>query len=150
MNRTGYLLLALVVACGVAGPMALGWGTDQCAHCHMTLADRKFGAEIVTTRGRALPFDDAGCAAKHLVTAATPADEVSSVWVVDYTRPDSLIAADGAVYVRSAAFHTPMGSGIVAVPDSATAAALAAELQGSVHTWRDVQIMAAHGAFDPR
>lgn len=148
--KRAFLLALLVAACGVTGPVPLAWNEATCTHCHMTLADQRFGAEIITTRGRALPFDDAGCAAKHLVTGETPANEVSSVWVIDYTRPDSLLAADSAVYVRSADFHTPMGSGVVAAPDSAAARQLATEHQGTVLTWREVQIIAAHRGLEPR
>ena len=139
-----------LAACGVAAPVALAWGSDGCRHCHMTLADRRFGAEVITTHGRALPFDDAGCAANHLAGGETPPTEVSSVWVIDYSHPDSLIAATGAVFVRSERFPTPMGSGVVAVPDSASARQLAAENQGTVLAWTDVLALAARGELGPR
>jgi copper chaperone NosL len=151
--RTFVAALALgagLAACGVTGPVPLAWGTDGCRHCHMTLADRRFGAEVITTHGRALPFDDAGCAANHLVSGETPPTEVGSVWVIDYSRPDSLIAAAGAVFVRSEKFPTPMGSGVVAVPDSATARQLAATNQGTVLVWTDVLALAAKGELGPR
>ena len=69
---TSLALGASLVACGVAGPVALDWGVAGCTHCHMTLADKRFGAEVITTHGRALPFDDVGCAANHLVSGETP------------------------------------------------------------------------------
>jgi len=148
--RATVALLLLVAACAAAGPAPLQWGAESCRHCHMTLADQRFGAEVITTRGRALPFDDAGCAAEHLATGATPAAEVSSVWVIDYTHPDSLIAADGAVFVRSSTFHTPMGSGVVATADSAAATALAREVGGQVMRWADVLTAASAGELRPR
>ncbi len=116
----------------------------------MTLADRRFGAEVITTHGRALPFDDAGCAANHLVSGETPPAEVSSVWVIDYTRPDSLITASTAIFVKSERFPSPMGSGLVAVPDSARARTLAAEAQGTILTWSEVLGLAAQGQLGPR
>ena len=145
------LLLAalLLSACAAAGPVPLRWGEESCRHCHMTLADRRFGAEIVTTRGRDLSFDDAGCAAEALAFGETAAAEVSSVWVIDYGHPDSLIAAEGAVFVRSTALHTPMGSGVVATADSAAAAVLARDSQGVVLLWSEVLAAAKRGELRP-
>lgn len=142
-------LALLIAACAAAGPVPLRWGEESCRHCHMTLADRRFGAEVITTRGRALAFDDAGCAAEHLATGDTPAAEASSVWVIDYTHPDSLIAAESAVYVRSSAFHTPMGSGVVATPDSTVANTLAYETTGKVMRWAEVLAAAKAGELRP-
>jgi copper chaperone NosL len=136
-GKTG-ILAVLVAACGVAGPVPLSWDEAACTHCHMTLADRRFGAEIVTTKGRVLPFDDAGCAAEHIGSRAIGLDEVSSVWVVDYLRPDTLIAALPANFVLSTAFRTPMGSGIVATADRAAADSLARAHDGRVLSWTEV------------
>ena len=150
MIRALPVLALMLAACGVAGPVALGWGTDACRHCHMTLADRRFGAEVITTHGRALPFDDAGCAANHLVAGETPATEVGSVWVIDYNRPDTLISAATATFVRSEGFGTPMGSGVVALADRAAAERLAAERQGTLLTWPEVLALASEGRLGPR
>jgi len=142
MNARVGMLAVLVAACGVAGPEPLGWNEVACAHCHMTLADRRFGAEIVTTRGRMLQFDDAGCVAEHLSTRAIGLDEVSSIWVIDYTRPDTLIDATTAHFAQSEAFRTPMGSGLAATADRATADSLALATGGKVHTWDEVLSLA--------
>lgn len=150
MNRLSPALGVLVMACGVTGPVALDWGSDPCRHCHMTLVDQRFGAEVITTHGRVLVFDDAGCAANHLVAGGTPPTEVSSVWVIDFTRPDTLIAAATAVFVRSDSLRTPMGSGVVAVPDRRSAERLAAETRGILLTWNDVLAIAAQGQLGPR
>ena len=150
MTRGSALFVLLLLACGTPGPVALRWNEESCHHCHMTLADRRFGAEVVTKRGRSLSFDDAGCAAIDLATDATPAAEVSSVWVIDYTHPGILIAADSALFVRSSAFHTPMGSGVVATPSSAAATALVRETGGVVLTWDQVLAAARAGALGAR
>jgi copper chaperone NosL len=147
--RVGLSLALLITACAAAGPVPLRWGEESCRHCHMTLADKRFGAEIVTTRGRALSFDDAGCAAEHLAQEQTPAAEVSSVWVIDFGHPDSLIPAGTALFVRSTTFHTPMGSGVVATADSTAADALAHTSGGTVLRWNDVLAVAKAGGLRP-
>lgn len=142
MKARAGVLAVLVAACGVAGPEPLQWGVMPCTHCHMTLADRRFGAEIVTTTGRFLPFDDAGCAAEHLSSRAIGPEDVSSIWVVDYIRTDTLIAATTAFFVQSETFHTPMGSGLAALADRATADSLARVTGGKLRTWTEVLALA--------
>jgi copper chaperone NosL len=142
MNARSGLVAVLLTACGVPGPVPLAWEAEACSHCHMTLADRRYGAEIITTKGRALPFDDAGCAAEHLATRELGLDEVSSVWVIDYLHPDSLISATTARFVRSEGFKTPMGSGIVATADAARADSLARAIGGEVLSWTEVLTLA--------
>ena len=142
MNARAGVLAVLVAACGVAGPEPLSWNEAACTHCHMTLADRRFGAEVVTTTGRFLQFDDAGCAAEHLSSRAIAPEEVSTVWVIDYTHPDSLIAAATATFVQSDTFRTPMGSGLAATADPAAADSLARATGGKVRTWTEVLALA--------
>lgn len=142
MTARAGVLAVLVAACGVAGPEPLSWNEAACTHCHMTLADRRFGAEIITTKGRLLPFDDAGCAAEHVATRGIGLDEVSSIWVIDFVRPDTLIPAATAHFVQSAAFHTPMGSGIIATADAQAADSLARASDGKLLTWTEVLALA--------
>ena len=142
MSARGGMLAVLVAACGVTGPVPLEWEQAGCSHCHMTLADRRFGAEVITKRGRALPFDDTGCAADHLASRDIGLDEVSSVWVIDYLHPDSLIAAEGATFVKSEGFQTPMGSGIIATADAARADSLARAVGGELLSWTQVLALA--------
>jgi copper chaperone NosL len=136
---------ALLLACGAAAPVALRWDEESCRHCHMTLSDRRYGAEVVTVRGRTLAFDDAGCAAEYLAGGALPPEEVSSIWVIDYAKADTLIDARLAFFVQSDSFATPMGSGIIATASAGTAAELAEANAGTRLSWPDVvEYVAAH------
>lgn len=144
------LLVALgLAACGISGPVPLKWGEESCRHCHMTLADRRFGAEIITTHGRALAYDDAGCAAEAIAEGEVAATEVREVFVVDYTHPDQLVAADSATFIRSPNFLTPMGSGVAATATAVAAEGLAADLHGTLLHWSDVVALAQGGGLRP-
>jgi copper chaperone NosL len=129
---------ALLLACGAGAPVALRWDEEACKHCHMTLSDRRFGAEVVTVHGRTLAFDDTGCAAEYLAGGALPPEDVSSIWVVDYSRPDTLIDARLAFFVQSDSFQTPMGSGVIATASAGNAAQLAEANAGKRLSWPEV------------
>lgn len=124
MIRAAALLL-LAAACTEPAPRVLAIGEDTCAHCHMTLADTRFDAELVTRTGRVYAFDDPGCLASFVAGGAVPADRIHSLWVSDFTRPDSLLPAGRAHFVRHAAVRSPMDYGIVAVATARTADSLA-------------------------
>jgi copper chaperone NosL len=130
MTRLAALVL---LAAGCAAPAArpLAIGSDACAHCHMRLADLRYGAELVTRTGKVLPFDDAGCLATFVLGDRPDATQVHSLWVSDFTRPDRLLPAEQAAFVRHPSFRTPMDHRIVALATAAAADSLVAALGGS-------------------
>jgi copper chaperone NosL len=129
MRRLAVVAL-LAAACAAPTTRPLTIGFDTCAHCHMRLADLRYGAELVTRTGRVLPFDDAGCLAAFVQGDRAEATQVHSLWVSDYTRPDRLLPVEQAAFVRHPSFRTPMDHGIVALATSAAADSLLATLGG--------------------
>ena len=133
------LVLLAVTGCGAARPFPIELGHEPCDHCHMTLADPRFTAELVTRTGRQYRFDDIGCMARFLADSGARLAEGSKAWVSDYLHPESWLSADSANYLRSPANHTPMASGLLAVAPGAPIDSLRAALSGQQLTW--VQVM---------
>ena len=138
------LAVLAVLACAPRGPRALGLGRDVCQHCHMTVADLRFGGELVLTTGKILAFDDAGCLAAFVEDASVDADRVHSVWVVDFLRPDSLLVATEAVYLRSGALSTPMRFDVIATRPGPSADSLATALGASRLDWTALRTAVRH------
>lgn len=134
---TALAALITVVGCGVPGPRALALGVDQCAHCHMTLADARFAGELVTATGKTLPFDDVGCLAMYVATIVEDG-RVGSVWVNDFLHPDSLLDATRAVFLRSDSLRTPMDYHVVAFRPGRTADSVRGVLGGELLSWEQV------------
>lgn len=132
--------LAVALACAAPVPRPIAYGTDQCAHCHMTLADPRYAAELVTRTGKVLVFDDIGCLAAFLATGEVARDAVYSTWAHDYASPGDWVRAGELSFVRSDAFHTPMGSGLVALARPQVGDSLSAALGGERLDW--VQVLA--------
>ena len=136
--------LALLAACAAPGPREVLVGTDLCEHCHMTVADPRFVAQLVTTTGKVLVYDDAGCLATALNDAVVAGDRVGSLWVTDFLSPAGLLEAPTAWFVRAPSLSTPMASGLAAVGSAAQADSLAAALGGEVLRWDAVRTI-PHG-----
>ena len=131
------LVLLGGLACGSPGPRPLAYGTEQCTHCHMTLADPRFSAELVTRTGRVLPFDDPGCLATFVATNGIPADQVHSLWVSDFLSHE-LVPVSEAVFLRSEAVSSPMDFHFAALRRGPRADSLRGALGGELLAWDSV------------
>jgi copper chaperone NosL len=109
MSRVAVALLALALAACEAKPAPIAYGHDECAYCRMTITDPRFGAELVTRRGRVYKFDSIECLAGFVASGQVPAGDVHSLWVTDFAHPPQLIPAREARYLRSIGLRSPMG-----------------------------------------
>jgi copper chaperone NosL len=137
-RRLALAAAALAAACGSPGPRPIAWGEEVCRHCHMTIADPRFAAELVTRRGRVYVFDDVGCLVAFAAGESVAPDAVHSLWVHDFLRPDSLLDARTAVYLRVDSLRTPMNSHVAALAPGAEADRGQARLGGARLGWGEL------------
>jgi copper chaperone NosL len=129
----GVLGTALAASACAANPH-IAFGTDHCAECRMIIADRRFGAVLVTATGKTFEFDSVDCLLEYL--EPYPADDNRGAWVVDASLPGTLIPAVGAVFVRQGALHPPMGSTVAFA--STNAAREATGITAESFSWQDL------------
>ena len=65
----------------------------------MQISDERFGAALVTTKGRTVKFDSIECLLVYYKQAAS-ANDVASVWVSDFRHPGDLLNADSARFIE--------------------------------------------------
>jgi copper chaperone NosL len=99
----------LLAACSVK-PEPISYGQDNCHLCKMTIMDKKFGAEVVTTKGKVFKFDEVNCMVNFLNSGYLDDRDVAFRLVVDYSQPGKLIAADEAFFIKSPDIRSPMAS----------------------------------------
>jgi copper chaperone NosL len=112
MNMLGILML-LFVSCSV-DPQPLQYGKDICHTCKMTLVDKKFGAEIVTKKGKVYKFDDINCMINFHNSGYEEAENMARWLVVDFANPEKLIDTQHAFFVKTDQIRTPMASEVAA------------------------------------
>lgn len=95
-------------------PQPLQYGKDACHTCKMTLMDKKFGAELVTTKGKVYKFDDVNCMVNFINSGYLEAEILEHKLVVDYTQSGKLIPAEEAFYLKSDEIRSPMASEVAA------------------------------------
>lgn len=114
--------LVLAAACRQASPgdiPKIVFGKDECARCGMIVSEARFASGYVDADGKSVIFDDVGellkaaAADASLGKAAFVADAENGVW----TR------AEDAFYANVPGLATPMGTGVAAFGNRASAEA---------------------------
>ena len=131
------VLLAFVsLACSIE-PEPLIYGKDQCHSCKMTLMDRKFGAELVTTKGKVYKFDDINCLFNFYNEGSVNKKDFRFKLVVDFSQPEKLIDAEKAVYLKSGEIKSPMASQVAAFESAHPE--FTAEWNATEYEWAELQ-----------
>ena len=131
------ILAVLVAACKVE-PEAIRYGTDNCHSCKMTLMDKRFGAEVVTTKGKIYKFDDVNCLMDFLDSGEVGVRDVKYTLVTDFSQPAKLIDATIAFYLKSPEIKSPMASQVAAFETEESHTHHKKELNGIYLTWGEL------------
>lgn len=132
------LVMVTNISCSTA-PEPIHYGKDGCHACKMTLMDNKFGAEIITTKGKVYKFDDINCMLGFLHGGELKKPGQATILIVDFSRPEKLIDAKAAKYIKSEAIRSPMASTIAAFETEASMSTLNQSWKGEVLSWNDLQ-----------
>lgn len=124
--------LFFVTACSHK-PEKIAFGKDQCVECKMTIMDPKFGAEIITKKGKKYKFDDTHCIAAFMKRRGVELSNIKDVVFVVYGGNEEFVDVDVAEFVVSSKLSSPMG-GAAAFKTKADALKKSAELEGSKTT----------------
>jgi len=99
-----------------AGPIPIVWDKEVCAYCKMHIGDPRFAAQLQTTEGDVLSFDDPGCLFEYLSTHEVA---VHAVYFRNHEGDGWLSGSEvGFLPVDD----SPMGYGIRAVPKESSGA----------------------------
>lgn len=131
------LVTLFFVACHT-GPQPLVPGKDECYFCKMPVADIKFGAEIITAKGKIYKFDDVGCMLHFLKEGLAAEEKVEKILAVNYNNSQKLMDVHEAVFLKSSDIHSPMNSGIAAFESRSEAESLHKETPSEVLTWQQL------------
>ena len=113
MRIVFFALLTTLFSCSTE-PEPLQYGEDACHTCKMTLMDKKFGAELVSKKGKVFKFDDVNCMLTFYNSGEMPSSDFLHRLVIDFSQPEKLINAADAFYLKSPEIKSPMASQIAA------------------------------------
>lgn len=137
---SGLVLLALAVSLGSCntGPTAIPYGKTTCEFCQMTILDPKFGAELVTAKGKTFFFDDLHCLISYQKEKKLDASAIAGRYVNDYNGKGELIAVEKAAFASGDAIHGPMGGQFAAFVTAEARDAFSKEHQAQSTDWNSL------------
>lgn len=131
------LITILFLSCS-NDPQLLQYGKDACHTCKMTLMDKKFGAEIVTKKGKVYKFDDLNCMVNFYNSGYEPEENIAHLLVIDFAQPEKLIDTRHTFFVKSDKLRTPMASQVAAFEHEADYMKFHREWNGILLSWGEV------------
>ena len=97
--------------------------------------DKRFAAEILTGKGKAIKFDDFGCLLKYIKDEKFK-DPGAKIFVAAYDHPDArFLDAYSAIFLHDETFKSPMNGNLAATISEKEANTLNAGLHGKLLNW---------------
>lgn len=121
-----------------SGPESIKYGIDNCYSCKMTISDLRYGAEIVTKKGRTYKFDDSFCMIAFLKSKALEPFQIKGIYMTNFTGKHQLLDVDAAMMLQSDAIRGPMGGNIIAADQIDSINKLKEQFPGNHLLWSEI------------
>lgn len=125
-----------IVSCTNPGAEPIHLNKDRCSHCEMVISNGKFGAEVITNKGRIYKFDDLGCMVNYITKNGK--SNFKSFYVHDYDKENILVDATTTFIVHSETLRSPMRGDFAAFVSQDKAENLAKQTNTKVLNWSTV------------
>ncbi len=133
-----FFILALFLSSCTIAPEPIHFGKDACEHCKMLIMDIKFGAEIVTQKGKVFKFDDINCMVEFKREKDLQEADIAYQLVVDFHQTKELLSAEKSFYIFSEEIRTPMASKVAAFENEETGNPYLQKFPGKTFTWKEI------------
>lgn len=131
------VFLILIIASCTIKPQPIKMG-DTCDFCMMGVADDRFGAELITKKGKIYKFDDIHCLLGFMKANKVPKEEQKTVLFVDFEAPHGFLKSANVALLKSEALRSPMGSNIAAFKNQAQLKQTQNKLRGEKVDWQSL------------
>jgi copper chaperone NosL len=132
------LFVSMLCSSCSAGPVPLKPGTDNCQFCKMTISDIRYGAEIITMKGKTYKFDDPQCAISFLKAHPEINQALQEIYFSSFTDPHALIPSRSAFVLKSENLRAPMGGTYTVFNNMEDLNKVKQAFPGSVINWTEM------------
>lgn len=138
MKRLAFVLFTMCIlsSCRSNEPKPLKLNSDSCDNCKMTIANGKFGAELITEKGRIYKFDDIHCMVKFAKSGTSVPAKL--FFINDYLQDNTLIPAEKAFYLKGGNISSPMRGNTAAFSSQQEAEQYKTKLNATPSTWDEI------------
>lgn len=130
------ITIVTLISCGSKEPVPIKLNVDACEFCKMTISNGKFGAELITKKGRNYKFDDVACMIQFAKSnTVVPYD---AFYVNDYLKDNTLIPAETAHFINGEKISSPMRGNFAAFSSVNEQMEFKKKLEAKTMTWSEV------------
>ncbi len=105
----------------------------------MKIMDKRYGAELVTAKGKIHKFDSPECLIDYIHQNSLPASDIAATLVTGFNEPDKLINTSEAAFIISPKLPSPMGAFLTAFTNTNEAKKKMEEVGGELFDWNSVK-----------
>lgn len=116
-------------------PQKIVIGKDLCSYCKMPISDNRFGAEIITQKGKAFKFDDVHCLLAYLKAPDFNNSESYKIYFVDFSDNHLLAQNNGLFFLKSSSLRSPMNGNIAVFTNKDSLQFILKKYPGIVLSW---------------
>ena len=133
----GLVAVAILLMSCQPSPKPIEYGSDICHHCKMSIVDKKFASQAVTSKGKVYNFDAIECLVQHVEQHNET--EFAFLQVNSYTLPDERLNVENCFFIKSPEIPSPMGGYLSAYPDKSSARTMAQHPQARIMNWSELK-----------
>ncbi|MEO6490276.1 MAG: nitrous oxide reductase accessory protein NosL [Ferruginibacter sp.] len=137
-TAASFVIMAILTSCNM-GPESIKAGTDHCYSCKMTISDMRFGAEIVTTKGKIYKFDDMQCILSYLKTKDLEPGIIKNIYFTNFCGDHNLINSNASLLLKNDELRSPMGGNIAAFDTKDSLFKIQERYPGIMINWKDLK-----------
>ena len=127
--------VSFLIACS-AEPEPISYGKDNCEYCKMLITDSKYGAELITHKGKIYKFDSIECLAAY--SDLKNPKEINTMWVVNFSQPNDLINVNDSHFLLSENLRSPMGLYLSAYKEESSLLEIKKQYGGKKINWNEL------------
>jgi len=143
LNKLLFVLTFILLSTSCTkNPQPISYNNEDCSNCQMTISDNKYGAELITQKGKVYKFDSIECLISYMNNFNK--EEIHSLWVTDFSKPGNLINAEKSFYLKSEELQSPMGLNVSAFENMNELNEVKLKHDGIILTWDELLNFAKH------
>ncbi|NUM31247.1 MAG: nitrous oxide reductase accessory protein NosL [Bacteroidetes bacterium] len=119
-------------------PEPIKYGKDNCHYCKMTITDTRYGAEIVTNKGKIYKFDEISCLLNFINEEEIEDAKIKGIYISDFCGNNLLIDKNQAFFMQSDSLKSPMGGNIASFSNNDSSKIYSEKMSGKIFSWSEV------------
>jgi copper chaperone NosL len=105
----------------------------------MTMVDKKYGAEIISTKGKIYKFDDVICMIDFINAANLSENDMEKILVINFEKENDFLDVNQASFYVSDDLHSPMNGNAAAFVNAQQAILFQTGKQGIIMGWKELK-----------